>query len=301
MSTSTRRSRRSRPSARAGRCGRRSRGRDRCAHRSRPRQPPPAHGDGSTLRQVAVLFVDVVGSTAIGSSLDPEDIQGLIDPMLRRFTSIITERLGRVFKYTGDGLLAAFGADESEEDHPEQAVRAGLEIIDAMREAGIDVPDDRRLRVRVGHRHRPVLVGGGVEGGQTIRGATVNMAARMEQHAPVDGLRISAATYRLVRGRFDAVEQAPIVVKGVDGPQVTYLVERARPRSFRVMSRGVEGIDTPMVGRDRRAGRAVPGVRGLRERLVVPVARRSRRCRDGKVPVALRVRALGRGPAADHR
>jgi class 3 adenylate cyclase/tetratricopeptide (TPR) repeat protein len=204
---------------------------------------------GAALRQASVLFVDVVGSTAIGSVLDPEAIQDVIDPMLVEFTAIVTARRGRVLKYTGDGLLAAFGAAESQEDTAEQAVRSGIEMIEAMRRSDAD---ERLLRVRVGIDSGEVLVGGGVEGDQSIRGSTVNMAARMEQHAPIDGLRISAATYRLVRGLFDVIEQPPIEVKGAAEPLLTYVVERARPRTFRVPTRGIAGVETPMVGRSEQ-------------------------------------------------
>ena len=80
-------------------------------------------------------------------------------------------------------------------------------------------------------------------------GMTVNIAARMEQTAPPGGLRISHDTYRHIRGVFDVEEQEPLSVKGRDEPLVTYLVQRVKPRAFRVSTRGIDGVETPMVGR----------------------------------------------------
>jgi hypothetical protein len=104
--------------------------------------------------------------------------------------------------------------------------------------------------VRVGLHTGRVLLGGGVDAEHSIRGNTVNIAARMEQSAGAGAVRISHDTYRLVRGVFDVEVQAPITVKGIDEPINSYLVQRAKPRAFRVATRGIEGVETSMVGRD---------------------------------------------------
>ena len=85
------------------------------------------------LRQVSVLFVDVVGSTAMGQQLEPEDIHAVMDGALVRFTAVVESHRGRVLQYTGDGMLAAFGADAAQEDDAESAIRAGLAIIEEAR------------------------------------------------------------------------------------------------------------------------------------------------------------------------
>ena len=209
------------------------------------------------LKQVSVLFVDVVGSTAMGQQLQPEDIHAVMDGALERFTAVVQANRGRVLQYTGDGMLAAFGADESHEDDAESAIRAGLGVIEeAQRQAPQisrthGVPD---FNVRAGINTGTVLLGGGVDAEGSIRGAVVNIAARMEQSAPPGGLRISHDTYRHVRGVFDVVEQPLISVKGVAAAVRSYLVERARPRAFRVATRGIEGVETRMVGRDLELG-----------------------------------------------
>ena len=109
--------------------------------------------------------------------------------------------------------------------------------------------------MRVGIHTGPVLLGGGIDAEGSIRGVTVNIAARMEQTAPAGALRISHETYRHVRGVFDVEPQAPIEIKGITGPARSYLVTRAKPRAFRMANRGLEGIDTQMVGRDAELAR----------------------------------------------
>ena len=204
------------------------------------------------LKQATVLFVDIVGSTQLSQELDPEDVHALMDGALARFTAIAQAHHGRVLQYAGDSMLAVFGAETASEDDPEHAVRAGLALLaegarqgELIRvrygQAGFDV--------RVGIHTGPVLLGGGVDSESSVRGLTVNIAARMEQSAPPGALRISHDTYRHVRGVFDVEPQPPIIVKGRDAPITTYLVQRAKPRAFRIASRGVEGVETPLVGR----------------------------------------------------
>ena len=212
----------------------------------------PASGSDQKLRQTSILFVDIVGSTAIANRLDPEDVDELMDGILQRLTAAVQLHRGRVVNYTGDGFLAAFGADEAREDDPELAVRAGLAILDETRAMAADVLARFQvdgLDVRVGIDTGPVLLGGSVEGERNIRGNAVNVAARMEQSAPIGGLRISHETYRLVRGVFEVTEEPPISVKGIPTPVRTYLVHGAKPRAFRVPTRGIEGLETEMVGR----------------------------------------------------
>ncbi len=216
-------------------------------------QPDTSAAPSQTLKQVTVLFLDVVGSTTLSQQLDPEDFHSIMEGALTSCTLIVQKHRGRVLKYAGDGLLAAFGADKVREDDPERAVLAGLALLEeGTRQAELvrSQYGHAGFNLRVGLHTGAVLLGGGLDGEDNIRGFTVNVAARMEQTAPPGTLRISHDTYRHVRGVFDVVLQSPIEVKGVDAPMVTYLVQRCKPRSFRVASRGIEGIETHMVGRD---------------------------------------------------
>ena len=87
------------------------------------------------LKAVTVLFMDVVGSTSMSERLDPEDIHAVMDGALGSLSQIVQAHRGKVLQYAGDSLLAAFGAEEAQEDDPERAVRAGLAIIEEARAA----------------------------------------------------------------------------------------------------------------------------------------------------------------------
>ena len=213
------------------------------------------HRDGATqqLKTATVLFMDVVGSTRLSERLDPEDVHAVMDTALERLTSIVSAHKGRVLQYAGDSLLAVFGGDQALEDDAGRAVRAGLAIVAEASPLAADFSERYHLdgfALRVGIHTGPVLLGGGVNAEGSIRGVTVNIAARMEQTAPAGALRISHETYRHVRGIFDVEAQAPIEVKGITVPVRSYLVTRAKPRTFRIANRGLEGIETQMVGRD---------------------------------------------------
>lgn len=95
-----------------------------------------------------------------------------------------------------------------------------------------------------------VATGGETEAEDTIMGRAVNLAARLESAAPAGGLLISHHTYRHVRGVFNVEPREPIRAKGFDKPLDVYLVSRAKPRAFHVLTRGVEGVETRMVGRE---------------------------------------------------
>ena len=213
----------------------------------------PAAEPVQTLRQVSVLFLDVVGSTTLSQHLDPEDIHAVMDGALARCTAVVQAHHGKVLQYAGDSLLATFGADEVSEDDAERAVRCGLALLVEGRRLAEEVQatySHEGFDVRVGVHTGDVLLGGGVDAEGTIRGIAVNIAARMEQSAPAGALRISHDTYAHVRGLFEVQAQEPLEVKGVDGAVQSYLVMRAKPRSFRIVTRGIEGVITRMIGRD---------------------------------------------------
>ena len=100
------------------------------------------HGpSGLQHRQVTVLFADVVGSTAMAGALDAEDTLDVLNGAMRRMAALVEAHRGRVLRFTGDGVKAAFGMDEAREDDPERAVRAGL----ALLQAGSELAEAARL------------------------------------------------------------------------------------------------------------------------------------------------------------
>ncbi|MBL8360933.1 MAG: AAA family ATPase [Rubrivivax sp.] len=212
------------------------------------------------LKHVSVLFLDVVGPPLPEPAAEPEDVHVVVAEALARCGETVRAHGGKVMQTAGDGLLAAFGAPYAREDDAERAVRCGLALLAPavqLRERARGRLGHQGWGLRVGIHTGPVLLGGGVDDDGTIRGATVNLAARMEQSAPPGALRISHDTWLQVRGVFDVAPQPPLRVKGFDEPLTTYLVERAKPRAFRVGTRGIEGIATPLVGRDAELAQLV--------------------------------------------
>jgi class 3 adenylate cyclase/tetratricopeptide (TPR) repeat protein len=210
-----------------------------------------------TIKQATILFMDVVGSTPLSQQLDPEEFHTIVDSVLVRGTVEVQNRGGKIISYAGDNLIAVFGGVAAREDAAENAVNAGLAIIEIGRSLHDQVLERFNLdgsNVRVGIHTGTVLLGGGVQADNTISGMNVNIAARMEQTAPPGALRISNTTCAMVRGVFDVEPQPPIEVKGLSEPMITYLVRRAKPRAFRVASRGIEGVETKMVARDAELG-----------------------------------------------
>ena len=220
-------------------------------------------------RQVTVLFADVVGSTAMAQRLDAEETLAVLSGTLQRMAALVDAQRGRVLRFTGDGLKAAFGMDETREDDAERAVRAGLAILELGREQAVAAERLHGLSgfaVRVGVHSGDVALGAGVEADNTAMGAAVNIAARMEQSAPPGALRISHDTWSQVRGLFEMQPQPPLHVKGVDAPLQTYLVHAALDRSTASLERGLQGLATPMVGRQAELQRLLDA--GLRVRRV---------------------------------
>ncbi len=228
------------------------------------------------LKQVSVLFADIVGSTQMARQLDPEETQSILDGALKQLSDIIDRFHGRVLQYAGDSLLAAFGADDAYEEDPENAVRAGLACLEASRQIADDVLHRFGLEgfdLRVGINTGRVLIGGGVDADNSIRGLTVHIAARMEQQAPPGGLRISHYCFRHVRGIFDVTEQPPIDIKGLDEPLKTYLVHSAKPRAFHNLQRGIDGVETQMIGRQVELGHLQQQFQALFDDTVPPAPR----------------------------
>ena len=202
---------------------------------------------------VTLLFMDVAGSTQMTRHLDPEDTMEIMDNALRLLADPVQSHGGHVTRFMGDGFMAVFGDPLAREDDPEQAVRAGLEIQAVAQSLAQELGsqwDIQGFKVRVGINTGLAALGGYTEAEDTVMGRPVNLAARIESAAPPGGVLISHNTYRHVRGVFDVKPQESILAKGFDEPLPVYLVQRVRPRAFRVPMLGVEGVETRMVGRE---------------------------------------------------
>ncbi|MBN1873917.1 MAG: tetratricopeptide repeat protein [Anaerolineae bacterium] len=212
-------------------------------------------------KQVTVLFADVSGFTAMSEKLDAEDVYEILNVVWFRLDRVIVEHGGRVDKHTGDGVMALWGVETTREDDAEWAVRAALAMQCELGHFELRVKDlVARLklqgfvldvRMRIGISTGPVLLGEVSTTGEfSAIGDTINVASRLQEVAPVGGVLIAHTTYSQVRGIFDMQSQDPLCLKGKTDPLQTYWVQCAKPRAFRMSTRGVEGIETSMVGRD---------------------------------------------------
>jgi predicted ATPase/class 3 adenylate cyclase len=205
------------------------------------------------IKLATILFLDIANYTAQTRHLDPEELMEYIDEIISRLAAPVEEYNGRIVRYQGDGFKAVFGAPVVRENDAENAVQAGLtmqriaqKIAREMgRYQGVD-----KFSVRVGIATGLVMAGGGVEGEESVMGEPVNLAARLEKLAQPGSVLISHQTYRQVRGIFELLPLGQISLKGFDHPVSVYQVETVKPPSFRSNRRGVEGVETRMVGRD---------------------------------------------------
>ena len=196
---------------------------------------------------VTVLFADISGFTALSENMDAEDVANLVNRLWARLDKIIREFGGEIDKHIGDAVMALWGTETAREDDAERAIRAALKMQETFKENAAQLP----ISIKVGINSGQVLLSEiGTQGEFTAMGDTVNTASRLVNLAQANEIVVSHDTYQLVRGVFDIQAQTPITVKGKSEPLQTYLIQRVRPRAFRLGRRGVEGVSTRMVGRE---------------------------------------------------
>ena len=160
-------------------------------------------------RQLTVMFCDMVGSTALSESMDPEEYRDVIATYRSTAKQAIDAYDGYIAKYMGDGLLVYFGYPQAHEEDPERAVRAALDIVDAM--TALKLCEEFTLQVRIGIATGLVLagdmIGDGVSEDRAVLGDTPNLAARLQGLAAPNDVLIADSTRRLVEGRFDLEAQ----------------------------------------------------------------------------------------------
>jgi adenylate cyclase len=209
-------------------------------------------------KQVTVVFVDCVGFTALSSRLDPEDLHAIMDGCFQHLLDAVHRYEGTVNQFTGDGIMALFGAPIAHEDHAVRAVAAALAIQQAVRRYAQALRSQRGIEfaVRVGINTGPVVVGkigDDLRMDYTAQGETVNLAARLQQVAPPGGTRLSEATMRLVEGYFVIDATGDVTLKGVSEPVPTFTVTGQRSGRAR-FDLAVERGLTAFVGRGRELG-----------------------------------------------
>ena len=207
----------------------------------------PAPADAER-RQLTVMFCDLVGSTALSTRHDPEDLRELIDDYHRAVSETVGRFDGFVAKYMGDGVLIYFGYPQAHEDDAERAVRAGLAVIEAVGR----LPARQHLSVRLGIATGLAvvgdLIGEGAAQERGVVGETPNLAARLQGLAAPNTLIVGEATRRQVGGLFDVADLGPQALAGFAEPQPAWRVigESGMLSRFEALRSG----ETPLVGRD---------------------------------------------------
>jgi class 3 adenylate cyclase/tetratricopeptide (TPR) repeat protein len=205
---------------------------------------------------VTVLFADVANFTAMSEKLDPEEVHQIMDGCFKILMDEIHQCEGTINQFTGDGIMALFGAPVAHEDHAQRACRAALAIQKAMGDygQGIEQRYDVLFQMRIGLNSGPVIVGAigdDLRMDYTAVGDTTNLAARVEQHTEPGKVYLSRETRNTVRDYFQSEPVAEMTFKGKSKPQTIYrlISEYAHVRN-RFDAGLVRGV-TELVGRKR--------------------------------------------------
>jgi predicted ATPase/class 3 adenylate cyclase len=206
-------------------------------------------------RQLTVMFVDLVDSTALAARLDPEEMADILRSYQSAVAGAIARFEGHVAKYMGDGVLAYFGYPRAHEDEAERAVRAGLAAVAAVHSLGST--HGETLAARVGIATGPVvvgeLIGEGAAREETVVGDTPNLAARLQTLAEPGTAVISARTRELVGGLFELADLGMQILKGFPVPVRPWRVVGEGSAESRFEALHGAGL-TPLVGRENEIG-----------------------------------------------
>jgi class 3 adenylate cyclase/predicted ATPase len=205
------------------------------------------------LRQITVMFCDLVGSTPLSEKLDPEDLRVLIDAYREACATAIKRYGGEVASYAGDGVMAFFGWPRAHEDDAVRAVHAALDTLSAV----TNVSGPVTLASRVGVCSGPVVVrdvgAGGAAGSMDAVGETPNIAARLQTLATPDSVLISASTKLLISEAFDLQDLGFQELKGVTKPVQVYRVLAAKSIASRFETAHGDSL-SPLIGRSIELG-----------------------------------------------
>jgi class 3 adenylate cyclase/tetratricopeptide (TPR) repeat protein len=197
-------------------------------------------------RVVTILFSDVVDSTGLGERLDPEALDQVLTAYFEGVRPVVERHGGKLAKFIGDAVMAVFGLTELHEDDALRAVRAAVEMRDALERMNDDF--QRRygvaLATRTGINTGTVAGKGLVPDRNFVAGDAANAAARLQQHAEPGEILLAESTFRLVRDSVDADQMVPIEVRGKQDAVGAY-----RLVALRDGSDGASRSEAPLVGR----------------------------------------------------
>lgn len=213
--------------------------------------PSAMHGER---KQVTVMFADISGFTAMSEKLDPEEVRSMINACFERLGVVVDQYGGHIDKFIGDEIMALFGAPIAHENDPERALRTALDMVAALetfnREHADKIP--KPLRLHFGINTGLVIAGGigtATRQDYSVMGDTVNLASRLEGLSEAGEILVGESTYRLTAPLFEFEALKPVKVKGKANPIQVYRLLKARTIAGGQI-RGVEGLFSPLVGRD---------------------------------------------------
>jgi len=206
-------------------------------------------------RQVTILFADMVGFTGFSERHGEEAAFTLMRSLSKLMAEAVHEQGGVVQGFTGDGIMAVFGAPLAFEDAPLRACRAALSIMQRLEATGADleVKHGVRPQLRIGLNTGAAVVGqvqGGADAGVTVLGDTVNFADRLQTLADPNSVFMSEAMYRLVQGMVETSPAGEHSIKGKSGPQKAYRLDAIRHGATRFEAAVTRGLSA-FVGRER--------------------------------------------------
>jgi class 3 adenylate cyclase/predicted ATPase len=207
--------------------------------------------DNAERRQVTVMFSDLVGSTALSSRMDPEDLREVIVAYHECVAETVRRFGGFLAQYLGDGALVYFGYPQAHEDDAERAVRAGLELTAAVGKLKTRAP----LQTHVGIATGLVVVGdltGAAAQERGIVGETPNLAARLQGIAEPNMVVIAESTRRLLGNLFELQDLGPKEFKGLAGQVRAWVAVRAGSVEGRFEAMHATGL-TALVGREEES------------------------------------------------
>ncbi len=195
------------------------------------------------------MFCDLVGSTALSTQLDPEDLREVIAAYQKCAADVVTRFGGYLAKYMGDGVLVYFGYPEAHEADAENAVRAGLALVDGIAQLFTEGRHQVRVGVATGLVVVGELVGAGEAQERNVVGETPNLAARLQSAAAPNSVVIAATTRRLAGESFEYETIEPAQFKGFAEPVSAFRVVRERTMASRFEALRAASV-TPLVGRE---------------------------------------------------
>jgi len=207
-------------------------------------------------RQLTVLFCDMVGSSALSASIDPEELRDIMRDYRATCSEVVARYDGHIAQYLGDGILVYFGYPHAHEDDARRAAHAALEIVKQIQEHHYTVQngEDIQIAVRIGVHTGLVVIGEIGDGDKRTLalGETPNIAARIQDHAATNSVVISSVTHRLLGEQFECESLGVPTLKGFSQPLELFHIHKAHDQKH--MLNAAHKLDhSLLIGRDQEA------------------------------------------------